>query len=323
MHERSLGKAGIGTVMEVGTVASKRTCLFAAAVMLLNGAFAPLPCHAERRPGEAVSYTATPVAPAMDIGSLYPEFAKTATASLVVPGLEEGLVPQGVAWLPQKNWFLVSGYHSDKSPSALIAVDESSGKIARQVGLRHPGGAAYTGHAGGVAATAVSIVVSSDSKLHVLPLADFQEESSREACVFSREIEVPNRASYCFCGDGMFWVGEFRHAGYPTANGHRMKIGGEEFQAWLCGYTLVDGELPLSSEGKLPPPDIILETPDDVQGASVSDGIVWLSCSYGSGNDSRLLAFSVPGGDAPDGHFTIDGSKVPVWFWERKGRLSP
>lgn len=265
-------------------------------------------------PDSPVSYTMTPVAGAVETSSCFPEFAKVASASFVVPGLEEGLIPQGLAWLPQNNWFLVSGYHSDGAPSALVAVERESGAVARQTRLRNPDGSSYAGHAGGVAATAGNIVVSGGEMLHVLPLADFLAGRDGESCAFCREIKVPNRASYCFCGDGTFWVGEFRHVGYPTDARHRMKIGKEAFQAWLCGYKLVDGELPLSEKGKLSPPDYILVTPDDVQGASVSDGIVWLSCSFGRGNDSRLLAFEVDFRNAPDGHFNVGGAEVPAWF---------
>jgi len=265
----------------------------------------------------------TPVAGAVGISSCYSDFAKVANASFIVPGLEEGLVPQGLAWLPQRNWFLVSGYHSDKSPSVIVAVDPTGGKIARHAHLRNPGGTAYTGHAGGVAATAGTIVVSGGDRLHSLPLPAFLEESNGAVCTFTREITVPNRASYCFCGDDVFWVGEFRHqTNYPTDESHCMELDGEKFQTWLCGYKLRNGELPLTRQGNLPPPDYILETPDDVQGASVSDGIVWLSCSYGRTNDSRLLAFDVSFRDAPDGHFEVDGAEVPVWFLGKKRQIA-
>lgn len=265
--------------------------------------------------------TATSVTGGLAISSLYPGFAAVATASVVVPGLEEGLIPQGLAWLPERNWFLVSGYRSDTSQGILVAVDAADGRIAGQAELRNPDGTAYVGHAGGVAATAGNIVVAGERKLHCLPIPAFPTGSGGGECVFNREIEVPNRASYCFCGDGVFWVGEFRHLGYATDAGHRMEHGGETFQAWLCGYVLCGGELPLDAKGNLPPPDYVLVTPDDVQGASISDGIVWLSRSFGRGNDSSLDAFHWQPADPPDGRVKIGDAEVRAWFLGKQRRM--
>ena len=256
------------------------------------------------------------------LSSSYPEFAFIATNSVAIPGLSEGFVPQGLTYLPERNWFLFSGYYSNASRT-IIAVEAGSGNVVKQIRLKNSDGTVYTGHAGGIATTAETIVVSSENKLRCLPIGDFLDATNGATIGFVREIGVPNRASYCFCDDGAFWVGEFRYKQEEdkTDKDHRMSLGGETFQSWLCGYVLNNGELPLGPSGELPPPSYILVTPDKIQGASVSDGAVWLSVSYGRKNDSALLAFDSPFATNPDTHFTIGGTDVPAWFLGKGRRV--
>ena len=267
------------------------------------------------QPAKSRSRAATVVA------SRYPAFAAVASDSVAIPGLDEGLIPQGLTYLPERNWFLFSAY-AEKQPSEIIAVDTSSGEVMKRVRLKRPDGTDYTGHAGGIAATAGTIVVSSGKKLHCLPIADFLGATNGAAIAFVREIGVPNNSSYCSTDNGTFWVGEFRHAWtHKTDKSHHKTFRGENFHSWLCGYVLKNGELPLDASGNLPPPDFILETPDCVQGASVSGGTVWLSVSYGRGSDSALFAYDSPIGTAPDRHFEVGGTKVPVWFLGKDRRV--
>ena len=255
------------------------------------------------------------------VASRYPAFAAIASDSVAIPGLDEGLIPQGLTHLPERNWFLFSAY-AEKQPSEILAVDANSGEVVKRVRLKNPDGTDYTGHAGGIAATAGTIVVSSGKKLHCLPIAEFMGATNGAAIAFVREIGAPNNSSYCSMGDGTFWIGEFRHDWtHKTDKSHHKSFRGEEFHSWLCGYVLKNGELPLDASGNLPPPDYVLGTPDCVQGASVSGGTVWLSISYGRGNDSALFAYDSPIGTEPDHHFEVGGTKAPAWFLGKDRRV--
>ena len=256
------------------------------------------------------------------LASSYPEFAFIATNSVAIPGLSEGFTPQGLTYLPKRNWFLFSGYYSNAA-SAIIAVEAGSGNVVKQIRLKNPDGTAYTNHAGGIATTATTIVVSSNKKLHCLPLTDFLKGTNGQALAFSREISMgEHRASYCSCDGETFWVGEFRQEPkYKTDKSHRMVLKDDTFQSWLCGYGLKNGELPLNAREELSPPDYVLVTPDKTQGASVSDGTIWLSVSYGRKNDSVLLAFDSPFETNPDTCFKIGGTDVPAWFLGKGRRV--
>ena len=52
-------------------------------------------------------------------GAKYPAFGSIAKEEFTIPGLKEGISPQGIAPLPEglKYDFAVSGYMVDKSPS--------------------------------------------------------------------------------------------------------------------------------------------------------------------------------------------------------------
>lgn len=272
-----------------------------------------------------------PGAVADAVASRCHDFAEMASPSVVVPGLKEGLIPQGLTHMSDRNWFLFSECYprtkkTKMRPSIVFAVDANSGKVVKQVRLKNSDGTDYTGHAGGIATTAEFIVISSENKLHCFPIAKFLDAANGASIAFVREIDMPNRASYCFCDDGVFWVGEFRDVkrfgkDFETDQTHHRSFRGEEFHSWLCGYVLKNGDLPVDESGKLPPPDFILETPDRVQGASVAAGIVWLSISRGNENDSELVAFDSPIENTPDGHFKIGKTEVPAWFLGKKRRV--
>ncbi len=256
-------------------------------------------------------YTAVSVTDSAASVARYPDFAAVSAPGVLIPGLTEGFVPQGITWLEPQRWFVFAGYHTDGRASALIAVDADSGAVRRQVSLRNIDGTPYTGHAGGVCATATALYLSNQHRLFRLPLDRFLGAAPGAACAFDAEIPVPNNASYCSCQDGMLWVGEFRHgSNYTTDPAHHLRLNGETLGAWLCGYRLTPaGEGPAAGAR----PDVILATPDRVQGMTALNGRVWLSLSYGRGNSSTLQVYADPRLSEPDMTVDIDGTAVPVW----------
>ena len=268
---------------------------------------------------EGFSYTVTSVCDSAHSVSKYSVFANSGEHSLLIPGLKEGWVPQGITWLPVQNWFLFSGYHSDGRPSSLIAVDAQSNKIVKVVRLRNVNGSYYTGHAGGVCATEKDIYVANNHRLYRLSMDTFLNLPAEAACAFEQEIGVPNNASYCSYSNGMLWVGEFQYGiSYATDPSHHLKLGREKSQAWLCGYKLDNGVIStraLSSFNAVP--DVIFATTERIQGMAVYQDKVWLSQSYGCANPSSLLSYAYPCGNDPDMYVTVGGTEVPVWFLVR------
>ena len=263
-------------------------------------------------------YTAATVCDSEKSLEEYPDFAKAGELSLLVPGLKEDWIPQGITWLEEQGWFLFAGYHTDEHmASALIAVDAESGAVVKSVRLRNMDGSLYTGHAGGVCATGKDIYVANNHRLYRLSMDKFLSLPEQAYCAFEQEIPVPNNASYCSYADGVLWVGEFQYGtSYKTDASHRLRLGKDTMQAWLCGYILQDGEFSehALSVGSPAVPDVIFETTERIQGMTMQKGRVWLSQSYGRKTPSILYRFDDPRSQEPDMYTTVSGQEVPVWF---------
>ena len=270
-------------------------------VLLAALALICLPAAAE------VEYTVTSVTDCAQTESRYDRFYQRGEASVVVPGLAEGLVPQGICFLPAEDWLLFAGYRSDQGNSALIAVDRQTGEITRQAVLQYADGRDYNGHAGGVCATETDIYISNAHKLYRISLDAFRGLPGSGACRFEEEIPVPVNSSYCCYAEGVLWVGEFQYGGdYKTDASHYVKTADGLQRAWTCGYVMDENQ-------DFSRPDYILSTPERIQGVTTVEGHIFLSQSYGRRADSAIYKYENPLEREPDGAADLDGESVPLW----------
>lgn len=265
-----------------------------------------------------VEYTVTSVTDCAQAESRYDRFYQSGELDLLIPGLAEGLVPQGICYLPREDWLLFTGYPSVKGSSALIAVDRQTGEIARQAMLQYANGQVYSGHAGGVCATETDIYISNAHMLYRVPLEDFLALPGKGVCKFAEEIPVPVNSSYCCYAEGVLWVGEFQYGGdYKTDASHYIKTADGLQRAWTCGYRMDAGQ-------DFSKPDYILSVTERIQGITTLDGKIYLSQSYGRRADSLIFKYESPLEREPDGAAEIAGESVPVWFLDsscREGAL--
>ena len=271
------------------------------------------------RPGaaRAVVYTSSPAADCEKSLRDYPQFALAGETGCLIPGLREGLVPQGIAFLPEKDLLFFVGYREDGGPSAVVAADRSTGEIALQAELYNTDGTPYTGHAGGVCVTEKDLYVSNNHRLYRLPLAGLFAPKEAGRCAFASEIPVPVNSSFCFYGDGVLWVGEFEHGdAYHTDSSHRVRTRDGDFRAWICGYRLArEKTLPDGAQ-----PDMILAVSDRIQGVALQDGLVYLSRSYGRKNSSAILRCAWREDEPADETVSLNGRDVPVWYLDSSRR---
>lgn len=255
------------------------------------------------------TYSTTSVTDSANTQERFNAFYESGFFAAPIPGLVEGLIPQGVAYLPQEDWIIVAGYRDDGKHSALIAVDKQTGEIVKEVHLNNLDGSAYTGHAGGVCATEKNLFVSNAECLYRLSLETFRSLPASSECAFEEEIPVPNRASYCAYADGVLWVGEFQYGTeYKTDRSHRVKSADGTYRAWLCGYRLTD-----ETAESMQTPDYILATDERIQGMTVRDGRIYLSQSYGRRNASVIHRFANVLEGEPHQTAEVNGAEVPVW----------
>ena len=256
----------------------------------------------------AQGYTVTSVTDCAQIGAQYDRFYQSGRLGPVVPGLAEGLVPQGISYMPEEDWLLFCGYRSDKGNSALIAVDRETGEIRKQVSLRYADGRDYNGHAGGVCVTESDVYIANAGHLYRISLAALRKLPDAAYCRFEEEIPVPVTASFCSYADGVLWVGEFQYTGdYPTDYSHAVRKADGIQRAWICGYRM-EGRTDFAA------PDCILSVTERIQGMTVFNGEICLSQSYGRRVDSSILRYRGISGREPDKTVDLDGKEVPLWI---------
>ncbi|MBQ9195896.1 MAG: hypothetical protein IJ157_01535 [Clostridia bacterium] len=259
-------------------------------------------------------YTVTSVTDCAQTDSRYDRFYQSGEFSVVIPGLAEGLVPQGIAWMPEEDWLLFAGYRSDQGSSALIAVDRQTGEIMRQASLQYADGRVYNGHAGGVCVTENNIYLSNAHMLYRIPLSAFRGLGEAGVCRFAQEIPVPVNSSYCCYADGVLWVGEFQYTGdYKTDVSHYVKTADGLQRAWTCGYVMGEGQ-------DFARPDYILSVTERIQGVTTLNGRFYLSQSYGRKADSVIYRYENALERQPDDQIDFDGQAVPLWILDSASR---
>ena len=279
-------------------------CIMICAMLLLMTS-----CTAEKQ-----AYTSTSVTDAAASAAKYAGFAEAGELSVLIPGLKEGFVPQGITWLPGTDTLLFAGYSGGEDNSALLEVNRETGELVRQVRLENVDGTKYDGHAGGVCATERDIYVSNAHKLYRLSMETYEKLAASAVCAFEEEIPVPVNASYCSYTDGILWVGEFQYGGdYPTDASHRVSTADGLQRAWTCGYRMVEGQ-------DFSAPDIILSMTERIQGMTVKSGKIYLSQSYGRKNDSVLYRYADVLASDPDETAEVNGRTVPIWILDSRTR---
>ena len=148
-------------------------------------------------------------------GCAVPMDGTNGNPNYLVPGQTEDMIPQGLTYLPEKDWILVSSYDkSEKNPSVVFALDRETGSFAAQFNLYTPDGEPWKCHAGGIAASDYNLYVTSDSGVAYFPLDDLDVESGTIKDIAYKETMNFGQlgitySAYISASDGMLWAGNF------------------------------------------------------------------------------------------------------------------
>lgn len=251
--------------------------------------------------------------------SQYEKFAAVSEQGFTIPGLSQDMIPQGIDYVAEKDWFIISNYFRDKNASVLTVVDAITGEMVKAVRLANIDGQKHISHVGGVAAGLENLWISSDSTLFRVSLASIEKAEHMNTVRIEEEIAIPTKGSYANVSNGILWVGEFDHTadGYDTATEHHMQArDGMRHQSICVGYVLQEDETAFTrAEDGIAIPDYVLSTTNRIQGlAQSSDGSFLLSQSYGRGNDSTLYAYGPVLQEPAHGSMEIGQTTVPLWF---------
>lgn len=234
---------------------------------------------------------------------------------MIVPGLRQNFVPQGLAHWAARNWLMISGYFSpeiENITSAILAVDLKTGDMAGEYTLINENAEPYNGHFSGLAVTDKDLYVTGPYCLYRIPLEEFSRVGRKGDLRVKEELPVSAAAASCAYADGVLWVGEHYHAkAHPLKGEHVMRNNdGQVYYAWLIGYRI-------TKKGELRP-CAVYSIPDRIQGvALLDDGRIVLSQSYGRTNPSQLLICRDPSMGKPDAYVEVEGQSVPLWFLDK------
>lgn len=249
----------------------------------------------------------------------YPAFHKAGRQAFIIPGLDQGAIPQGIDYVSSRDWAIISNYHRGGAASTLSIVDMKTGEMIKAVQLQNIDGSIHTSHVGGVAAGDQYIFVASAYTLFQIPLTAIDEAEHMGTVRIEREIAVPTKASYANISNGVLWVGEFYHTadGYDTPEDHHMTAtDGAPHKALCVGYRLdASDESRFTADDGIAIPDIAISTIGSIQGfAQDAQGRFYLSQSYGRKNTATLYAYDDVLATSAQGTFAVGDVQVPLWY---------
>lgn len=250
----------------------------------------------------------------------YKKFFNNFKKSFIVPGLLEGIIPQGMCYDETNDCFLISGYYEDeKLPSMIIAVDANSGDFVGAYPLKTTNGDNYYGHAGGIASSQNTVYITNNSECYTLPSINIKTTKNGEPITFKGKFKLNTLGSFACIYNNILWVGDF----IESSNEARQQVdtittlsSGETFYAYCEGYILNEG-LPdvknINSESNGYIPDYMLAIPEQVQGMAFTktDKIIF-STSYGRKNNSKLYIYNDVLVNEKSNTIEIDGKQVDV-----------
>ena len=226
----------------------------------------------------------------------FEEFLNEFSPSFTVPGLLEGVIPQGICYNALLDSYIISNYYEDGAfPSVITIVNAETGKLEKALFLQYDDGTDYTGHAGGVACSDEYIFISSDGQCFTISLEAIIKAENYERIRFESNFKLNTKGSFAAFSDDILWFGDFIESDDKTKGSSTLTTtldNGETFYAYCEGYILENGlpkfkRINSTQTGYIP--DYYIAIPEQVQGMAFSKtGDIIFSTSYGRKNNSEI-----------------------------------
>lgn len=266
-------------------------------------------------------------------GASYPEYDGLARREAPIPGLGDGISPQGLTATGDETYpYAMSGYISGGDSRVYLFGESGSKYITVE-----RGGTKLKTHFGGIACTGNYLVIASGSLLVRVPLREALAAENGASVAIADAFYTDLQNAYCYFSDGVIYAGEFYRAGnYETPDSHLFqdRETGEVHRALVYFYEAdeaaaggVKGSSPhLLENGEeeegvyTAKPKGAISVGDEVQGFAIEGDKIVLSCSYGL-PDSRILVYENPLGGEPMIRGNTLSSPVDVfWIGEKQLR---
>lgn len=242
----------------------------------------------------------------------YEEFVSISNKGAVIPGLTEGLIPQGICYIEERDVFLVTGYHKGGASSVISVIDKKNGLLIKNILLCNNDGERFCGHVGGIASDGKWVWISSEKSIYAISYEIIENASNMDSIFLSENIKCPVKADYIYYAESYLWVGEYSYAPfYKTDSSHyAIDSDGKEYNALVLEYSLSP------EHDKIEKIERALYVPDRVQGIILqNDGSIILSCSFWCFEDSKLMCYFL-GDDYHVSTVMLDDKEIPVFYLE-------
>ena len=218
-------------------------------------------------------------------------YYKNSEKAFLLPGLNEGLVHQGMYYNAETDLFYITGYDKDHGASPIYVVNQNKNQTVKRVYMLNEDGSAFTGHSGGIIVENgfIYIAGSEENCIHVFNYTDLENATDKAniKCVGRISLQVSETdyispAFIAYTPDGII-TGEFvNDKGYAPVEDHIITTKAGDRNRAVAVLLPFDDSAPFKYSQT---PSIAYSMPDQVQGFLVDGNNIYLSTSYG-------LAFS-------------------------------
>ncbi len=249
----------------------------------------------------------------------FSDFMQKFMPGFTVPGLLEGVIPQGICFDEENSLFIISGYYENGEFNSVLMTVTDKGIFKGYYPLLNTDGTVYNAHAGGIGCSESTVFLTSDGECRTFDKSLLASASGTEI-KFESDFKITTKGSFANVSNGVLWIGDFiesKQSEREKSQSVTTLESGETFYALCEGYILKDG-LPdvakINSEANGYIPDYYIAVPEQVQGMTVTlAGDYIFSTSYGRKNNSVIYVF----GDILDTEkataVTVDGKNVDVY----------
>lgn len=243
------------------------------------------------------------------------EYYAYSEQAFVIPGVNDGMIHQGLAYDSENDTFLITGYRTGGNASQVSVVSCASGNELKRVNLAKADGKAFTGHVGGITHYGDYIYVADSKGLYVYAKADFEAAKSGDSVksvgMFKTTTDDDKlRVSFTHVEGDTLYIGEFhRDPDYATPASHKYTTAaGDKHGGLILAYKLDRAET--ETFGIVNNVERAYTIPDLVQGMCFdASGKIYLSTSYGA-TFSHIYSYTT---DKQEGNITVLGQSVPLY----------
>jgi len=246
-----------------------------------------------------------------EIADKYTELKKYAEIKEAVPGLEEGIIPQGICYSSTHNVILITGYHKGKAPSVIFILDATTNKLIKSITLTYEN-KTFQGHVGGITTDEETVWILDDKTLYHFNLKELIQTSDMNSIEVKKIKELPIKTDFCTYYEGTLWIGEYYYSFlYSTDKSHHLSINNETNKALLFGYENNDYQYPTK----------IISIPDKVQGLLFTKDKIIISQSFFRFESSNLLIYENILKQEASTVYKLDNKEIPLYFLSSKQLL--